>query len=192
MKIIQRYIQEAIAPRKKAKLFIYPESLYAKYEKNNYDKDMLIPYLQRKYAPQMKRGDVASPMIYRNQGSFIFDGKQLVDLYYAIDDYGSVPPSFFYPEFPLRYWGDNEISHNYIRWVHKRSDIGQKILKSKLDTIEIDGVTWEIKKVRWYHGGRKRVCITLSALQEGSIGVTGCRRYVICNRICKNFSVCGW
>ena len=66
----------------------------------------------------IKRGDIVciGEADYRNDGKFIWDGKTVQELHFDIDDYGSVPPEYAYPEFPLEYW-DDSIDHNFIRWV---------------------------------------------------------------------------
>ena len=56
---------------------------------------------------------------YRNDGLFIFDGKQLIDLESDLDDYGYLPEQFkSLKEFPLGYHhGEDGITHNSIIWL---------------------------------------------------------------------------
>lgn len=68
-----------------------------------------------------KRGDVVrleSVPEYRNDGVYIYNGRTVVNLYYDIDDYGSVPPEFtpIEEELPIDYWSEC-IDHNSIVWV---------------------------------------------------------------------------
>lgn len=62
---------------------------------------------------------------YRNQGVAIFDGEQIIDLEYDVDDYGALPSKFHVIEngVPLNYWsyvGDTDatigIDHNQYVW----------------------------------------------------------------------------
>lgn len=54
---------------------------------------------------------------YRNSFTFISNGLTFEPLYYDIDDYGSVPPTFLSPtQFPVDYWVDR-IEHNNIVWI---------------------------------------------------------------------------
>lgn len=57
--------------------------------------------------PNLKRGDVVhfGNDDYRNNNKLIFDGVKLINLYTAIDDYGSVPPTFKVgKEFKPEHW----------------------------------------------------------------------------------------
>lgn len=48
--------------------------------------------------PNLKKGDVIAyyqNIGYRNEGKAIFDGNDIIPLYYDADDYGSVPPAVF-------------------------------------------------------------------------------------------------
>ncbi len=70
----------------------------------------------------LKRGDIVAfyslEDAYRNDGKAIFDGQDIVDLYYEEDDYGSIPPTFLVgDEFPIMHWKDN-IDHNNIVWIN--------------------------------------------------------------------------
>jgi hypothetical protein len=61
----------------------------------------------------IQRGDLIQLewLQYRNDGGYLWDGENVINLYYDIDDYGSVPLSFSFPEFPFRYF-ENVIVHN--------------------------------------------------------------------------------
>jgi ABC-type sulfate transport system substrate-binding protein len=65
----------------------------------------------------LRTGDIISidPYTgYRNDGLLIYDGTNIVPLYFDIDDYGSVLPQMkVISEFPIRYWKDI-IEHNMI------------------------------------------------------------------------------
>jgi hypothetical protein len=50
---------------------------------------------------------------YRNDGKFIWDGEKAIPLDYNLDDYGHVPRSMQFPEFPPDHFVDS-ISHNRI------------------------------------------------------------------------------
>ena len=55
---------------------------------------------------ELERGDIVAFIsqedTYRNSGKAIFNGEDIVKLYYDEDDYGSVPPTFFVGgEFPI-------------------------------------------------------------------------------------------
>lgn len=46
----------------------------------------------------LQRGDIIgfrNTIGYRNDGKSIFDGQDIISLYHELDDYGSVPPTFF-------------------------------------------------------------------------------------------------
>ncbi len=112
------------APRKQCKVFQYDEKLYMTYVDNEktssgfkQGKMKLIRILEEKFKSYLKRGDIVTPGIYRNTGTYISNGKNLIELYYKWDDYGSLPPDFSYPEFPLNYWSTDAIDHNSIRWI---------------------------------------------------------------------------
>jgi len=53
---------------------------------------------------------------YRNDGKFIWTGTEIVPLYFNIDEYGSVPPEFKYPEYRFDHF-HGAIDHNYITWL---------------------------------------------------------------------------
>jgi len=72
--------------------------------------DMALSYLQRTGA-DLKWGDIIifdTCAGYRNEGVAIFDGAQIIDLYYELRDYGALPPCFHVIEnrVPLNYWKD--------------------------------------------------------------------------------------
>jgi hypothetical protein len=70
------------------------------------------------YKSQIEKGDIISIIKngYRNDGKYIWNGKSVESLNYFFDEYGGVPPTYQYPEFPLDTW-DNVIDHNKIRWI---------------------------------------------------------------------------
>ena len=74
-------------------------------------------YISRKF-PELKRGDVihlAECSTYRNDGKFLWDGEQLVDLDYdTYDPYGQVPKSFKIEFFGPKNFFESTIAHNSI------------------------------------------------------------------------------
>jgi hypothetical protein len=71
----------------------------------------------------MNRGDVINfGGSYRNERKMIFDGKKLQDLWYKVDDYGSVPPTFVcgdnIDEFNIGDFAE-DICHNEINLLSK-------------------------------------------------------------------------
>ena len=71
----------------------------------------------------IKRGDVIHVKEcgeYRNDGKFLYAGREFIVLDSLYDDYGHVPPSFVtIEEFPMNYW-DDTISHNCIFHIRGR------------------------------------------------------------------------
>ena len=57
---------------------------------------------------------------YRNDGKVMWDGEKAVNLSFDIDEYGSVPREFTFPEFPLDHFFDS-IVHNNIIWLSDRT-----------------------------------------------------------------------
>jgi hypothetical protein len=67
----------------------------------------------------MSRGDVIhfEGDDYRNANKMTFNGEKLIDLYYDVDDYGSVPPEFKVgKDFQPNHWID-VVDHNSIIWL---------------------------------------------------------------------------
>jgi hypothetical protein len=66
---------------------------------------------------KIRRGDVVhleAVPAYRNDGKYIYDGREVVPLDFSLDEYGAVPAAFqVINEFPIRYW-QNTIEHNCI------------------------------------------------------------------------------
>lgn len=64
---------------------------------------------------QMRRGDVIKMewMEYRNDGLFFWTGHHVISPNYDVDEYGSVPEEFAFPEFDIHYYQDI-IAHNFI------------------------------------------------------------------------------
>lgn len=78
---------------------------------------------------------------YRNNGIFIFDGCDIINLDYDIDDYGALPKEFTVINngVPIDYWYNTEknkgIDNNYLVWFDHKS-----VKKQLIDNIiEIDG-----------------------------------------------------
>jgi len=64
------------------------------------------------------RGDIIDTVFedrrYRNEGKYIFDGKNVIELDFEIDDYGAVPPQF--QDFAIGWWKDT-IAHNNMQYL---------------------------------------------------------------------------
>jgi len=87
--------------------------------------DEILEYLK---GADLRRGDLIVGLDngYRNNDVSIYDGRNIVELYTEIDDYGSLPPEFRAIEnnIPIRYWKNKNdtvvgrgIDHNSIVWV---------------------------------------------------------------------------
>ena len=66
----------------------------------------------------LKRGDVLHlgwGSSYRNDDTFLWDGEKVVLLDYEIDDYGSVPKEFPFPEFRPEYFSESIVHNNIVR-----------------------------------------------------------------------------
>ena len=75
------------------------------------------------YSLPLLRGDVIHfdwMSFYRNDGKVVWDGEQTQVLAYDVDDYGSVPKSFTFPEFPLNHFYQS-IDHNSIIWLSEKT-----------------------------------------------------------------------
>ena len=57
---------------------------------------------------------------YRNDGKLMWDGEKAVSLYYELDDYGTVPKCFSFPEFPVDHFYSS-IEHNKLIWIAPNS-----------------------------------------------------------------------
>jgi len=82
---------------------------------------------------------------YRNDGKAIFDDKDIISLYDELDDYGSVPPTFFIgDEFPIMHWTD-DVDHNQIVWIDTKAhrdqllDIKDHVVDEPSNAIPMDG-----------------------------------------------------
>jgi len=65
----------------------------------------------------IQRGDMIQLewIEYRNDGSYFWDGENVIQLEYEIDDYGSIPFEFSFPEFPFTYFKDRIVHNNLIQ-----------------------------------------------------------------------------
>jgi len=83
----------------------------------------------------LKRGDVlylSWVASYRNDGKFLWDGKQVVNLDYEDDDYGSVPKEFTFPEFRPDYFSESIVHNNIVRLIPEK--INEVINNFDVDT----------------------------------------------------------
>lgn len=72
----------------------------------------------------------------RNNGKFLWDGEKVVNLLYdySVDEYGTVPSVFTFPEFPLDHFF-NTIDHNNIIWLSPQTQ--QELQRNfKFETFE--------------------------------------------------------
>lgn len=69
---------------------------------------------------------------YRNDGKLIWDGEKVLAPAYDVDEYGSVPKEFTFPEFPLNHF-HTSIVHNYIMWLSPQA-IKEVINNFNVDT----------------------------------------------------------
>ena len=51
---------------------------------------------------------------YWNDGKYIFNGEEIIDLTGDPDDYGSIPEEFQIAEFPSQYWHELIDYNNYV------------------------------------------------------------------------------
>ena len=83
-----------------------------------------LPLINEKILPDLKilpllRGDVIHfEWIgkYRNDGKLMWTGERVVELYAKLDDYGTVPKDFSFPEFPIDHFYES-IDHNNLIWI---------------------------------------------------------------------------
>lgn len=84
---------------------------------------------------------------YRNNGKFIWFNNEVRELYYRLDDYGSVPPYIEIDDtnhlHPYYWTTDNAIDHNSYIWFSK--DIRARLEFSKTD--DKDGITYSAKTI---------------------------------------------
>ena len=66
---------------------------------------------------------------YRNNGIYLYNGSNSESLYTEIDDYGSLPPWFSYPEFKLNTW-THMISCNSIQWIKLIPSLKKQLIKN--------------------------------------------------------------
>lgn len=91
------------------------------------------------FKPNANRGDLIrftpngiEDQLYRNQGVWIWNGKEIQPLYTNVDDYGSVPPEFKVgKDFHPNHWV-NKIDHNSIIWLEDEI-IENIIIKNNLN-----------------------------------------------------------
>lgn len=117
------------------------------YETNKWDpySDVAQAYWKEKF-PDLKRGNLIAidPPDYRNDGVYIYNGKNVEDLYNDLDDYGSIGPNYHViSDFPIKYWSQY-VGHNRIVWVSFDflSSLGAGITYHPLATLK-DGVLVE-------------------------------------------------
>jgi len=82
-------------------------------------------YHKSKFQPWLKlrRGDVVHFGIfadYRNENKYMWTGKELINLDFTKDDYGSVPTEFCFPEFSPDYFIDSIVHNSYINFTEAK------------------------------------------------------------------------
>jgi hypothetical protein len=135
-------------PRKTGKCAVHaiPENIVAKIpeneEINEQTLDVALNYLKQINA-NLVNGDLICFLCfsgYRNDGIAIYDGTNIINLNYDIDDYGCLPKKFqiITDGVPINYWHTIEdintdmhdyISHNSIVWL----DITQTVPNTKIN-----------------------------------------------------------
>lgn len=121
-------------------------------------RDAELKYLIFREGVEPERGDLLKHTIdtYRNSLTYIYDGEKFVDLWYDLDDYGSVPPDFTVEEFPPDYWVDR-IVHNNIIWANIPEDVVWEYVTEVPEEVPeevafepLGRYTWDVNGTRYY------------------------------------------
>ena len=88
---------------------------------------------------------------YRNDGKLMWTGERVVELYSKLDDYGSVPKDFAFPEFPIDHFYDS-IDHNNLIWIS--SEKVQEIIKNFDEKTQKSFVTDSYKSIPVISGAK--------------------------------------
>ena len=69
--------------------------------------------------PDLRKGDIVQLdwEVYRNEGSYIYNGTKVLQLIDDPDEHGTLPKEFQVPEFPPDYWTDIIVHNTYI-WLN--------------------------------------------------------------------------
>lgn len=98
---------------------------------------------------QPARGDIIDTIFEdyrdRNDGKYIFDGKDVIDLDSDVDDYGAVPPQFQITDkdFAIGWWKDT-IDHNNIQYLSSEFFRSLNFVNSSDESERANG-TWTAK-----------------------------------------------
>lgn len=120
-------------------------------------RDAELKYLIFREGVEPERGDLLKHTFntYRNDLTYIYDGEEFVDLWYDLDDYGSVPPDFTVEEFPPDYWVDR-IEHNNIIWAKIPEDVVWENVTEVPEEVRepfeppVGRYTWVVNGTRYY------------------------------------------
>ncbi len=95
-----------------------------------------------KHILTINRGDIihiAGTSAYRNNNKFIWNGTKFLPLDFELDEYGSVPRDFTFPEFPIGYftglWSDPytiigpPVTHNFIHHIDMSKLVIRHVLR---------------------------------------------------------------
>jgi hypothetical protein len=90
---------------------------------------------------------------YRNSGVLLYDGSQLVDLNYDIDDYGSIPLSeaFNIINYPINTYFSNTIAHN--NYVVMKSEDYKIQISETYNIIEGDELKNKLEQIAMHYAG---------------------------------------
>ena len=93
----------------------------------------------------IQRGDMIQLdwIEYRNDGSYLWDGENVIQLEYDIDDYGSVPNEFSFPEFSFTYF-ENRIVHNNL------IQLSSELLEESKNNIQFDNLNNIFPNIEFY------------------------------------------
>lgn len=158
------------------------------YKKDNNDPDSLETlneYIEN--TDILKRGDIVNILEekerYRNDGSYIWDGKKLIDLNYGdYDDYGYVPKEFDISEFGPKDYFSNSIDHNHL--ISHKPTISKKDIMNLefINDIEEDAL-YAVFKDKYYN------IVFLYNIEDVETNISDISDKTIINKLLKKFKV---
>jgi hypothetical protein len=103
---------------------------------------------------------------YRNDGVYIFDGENIVELGMTYDEYGHLPSccTVINDNVPIRYW--DEIAHNCIVWFDQ-SEVKQQCANNVVINEEYDDVRTTFN----YHGQIYTLIYTANEKEDKAISI---------------------